>query len=135
MEEIIEELRELAEDISTPLELPDEDDVVEIEEQLLISIPYDLRYFLLEASDIVYGNIEPVTIADPRSHTHLPEVTAEAWQMGLPREFIVICEYDGGYGFIEQDGKVGFWTEGDIAQEWESLWHWVRDVWVASSRS
>lgn len=43
MEEVIEQLRELSEPVPVPLELPDDDLLVEIEEQLLINLPFGLR--------------------------------------------------------------------------------------------
>ena len=65
MEEIIEQLREANEPVPVPLELPDEDQLVEIEEQLFIDIPFVFREFLLTVSDVVYGSLEPVTVTDP----------------------------------------------------------------------
>ena len=76
MEEVIDELRERNEPVPVPLELPDEETLVEIQEQILIHLPYALRDFLLTVSDVVYGHLEPVTASDPHSHTFLPEVTA-----------------------------------------------------------
>lgn len=132
MEEILELLREQSQAVSLPLDLPTEDDLVGIEEAILISIPGDLRTFLMEASDVIVGRMEPVTAADPRSHTYLPEVASQAWDRGMPREYVPVCEYDGGYACIGQDGKVFFWKDGDLADEWEDLWYWVRDVWLES---
>ncbi len=73
MEDVIERLREENEPVPVPLELPDEDLLVEIEEELLISLPPEFREFLLTVSDVVYGRIEPVTVTDPQSHTYLPK--------------------------------------------------------------
>ncbi len=130
MEEILEQLRELSERVSCPLELPSEDDLVAVEEALLIAIPYDLREFLLRASDLIYGALEPVTAADPRSHTFLPDVAANAWAEGMPREYLPLCQYQGGYACIAQDGKVFFWRRGELHDEWDDLWCWCRDVWL-----
>lgn len=69
MEEVIEQLREANEPVPVPLELPDEDQLVEIEEQLFINIPFVFKEFLLTVSDVVYGSLEPVTCTDPQSHT------------------------------------------------------------------
>ena len=68
IDEILDLLREHNEPVPVPLELPDEDRLVEIEEEILLPIPRDMRTFLLEASDVVYGGVEPVTAADPNSH-------------------------------------------------------------------
>ncbi len=132
MEEIIEQLRQAHQTTSVALDLPDEDTLIEIEEEILISLPYDLRQYLLQASDVICGNLEPVTAADPRAHTYLPEVTAMAWGEGMPRENIPICAYNGGYAYISQDGEVGFWSiqDGESGQIWETFWHWVQEVWL-----
>ncbi len=131
MERVIERLQELNQTVSTALELPSEEVLVEIEEEILLPLPYDLRLFLLEVSDVVYGSLEPVTAADPRSHTHLPEMTAQAWSIGLPRDYIPICEYDEGYACIAQDGKIQFWRGGEMqTDEWQDLWEWCEDVWL-----
>ncbi len=133
MEDIIDELRERALDVAVPLELPDEDQLVEVEEQILISLPYELREFLLQVSDVIYGAIEPVTVTDPHSHTYLPEVAANAWAEGLPRELIPICEYNGDYYGISEEGEVVRWADGEVTDDsWPSIWLWVRDVWMES---
>lgn len=132
MEDIIEMLREANESAAVPLELPTEDEVVEVEEEILLPIPFDLRSYLLEASDVICGTLEPVTVADPRSHTFLPEVTSRAWEEGMSREFIAICEYPDGYAHLAQDGKVGFWSrdQGETNKSWETFWHWVQEEWL-----
>lgn len=131
MEDIIELLREINEAVAHPLDLPTEEDLVVVEEQILISLPGELRVFLLEVSDVVFGRIEPCTAADPRSHTYLPEMAANAWDIGLPREYIPLCEYDAGYACISQDGKVVFWSQnGKLSDPWPDLWQWVREVWL-----
>jgi hypothetical protein len=133
MEEILELLREHHQPVPVPLELPDEDSLVEVEEELLMSIPRDMRQFLLEASDVVYGSLEPVTASDPHSNTYLPEVAAVAWSMGVPRHLVPLCEHNGNYYCVESEGEVVFWRDGDLAGEtWDSVWQWVRDVWLES---
>ncbi|QLC73131.1 SMI1/KNR4 family protein [Pseudomonas sp. LPB0260] len=136
MEEVIDQLRELNEPVPVPLELPDEETLVDIQEQILIHLPYALREFLLTVSDVVYGRLEPVTAADPQSHTYLPEVAATAWSLGVPREYVPLCEDQGNYYVVEEDGTVLLWEAdtGEINEDesWESVWHWVRDVWLES---
>ncbi|MCW7551350.1 SMI1/KNR4 family protein [Endozoicomonas gorgoniicola] len=134
MEDVIEELRENAEQVAIPLDLPNEDDLIEIEEQILLPIPYEFREFLLQVSDVVYGSMEPVTIADSHSHTYLPEVTATAWDLGVPRDLIPICEYNGDYYCVSAEGEVGLWSDGELQEEetWPTVWHWAKNVWLQS---
>ena len=91
MEEVIEQLREANEPVPVPLELPDEDQLVEVEEQLFINIPFVFKEFLLTVSDVVYGSLEPVTVTDPQSHTYLPDVAASAWDAGT-MELVVAAD-------------------------------------------
>ena len=125
MEEVIEQLRELNEPVPVPLELPEEETLVEIQEQILIHLPFALREFLLQVSDVVYGRLEPVTASDPQSHTYLPEVAATAWSLGVPREFVPLCEDQGNYYVVEEDGTVLLWeadtTEINEDESWESV--------------
>lgn len=132
-EDIIDMLRDSNQPVPVPLELPDEDVLVEVEEQILLPIPRDMRTYLLEASDVVYGSLEPVTAADPYAHTYLPEVTAMAWSEGVPRYLVPLCEDNGNYYCVEPDGEVVLWCDGDLTDEtWPSIWHWIHDVWLES---
>lgn len=135
MEDIIDQLRELNETVPVPLELPEEETLVEVQEQILIHLPYELREFLLKVSDVVYGRLEPVTASDPHSHTYLPEVAATAWDLGVPRDLVPLCQDGRDYYAVDAEGEVFLWLEetGELDDEtWESVWHWVRDVWLES---
>ncbi|GGP55871.1 cell wall assembly protein [Shewanella algicola] len=131
MNEIIDQLQELSETVPVPLELPTFEQIVEVEEQILIGLPNDLKEYLLHASDVIYGTVEPVTVADPYSHTYLPEVTCYAWSIGMPREQIAICQVGDSFYCIDEEGQVQLWEDGDFDEQvWESFWDWVEDVWL-----
>jgi len=135
MEEIIDLLRGKNEDVHIPLDLPSEDDLVTIQEELLIHLPVDYKVFLLTVSDVIYGSLEPATIADPQSHTHLPEMAASAWSLGVPRYLIPICEHNGNYYCIAQHGEVTLWKheiKSEGKETWESIWQWAEEVWLES---
>ncbi|MBR9728507.1 SMI1/KNR4 family protein [Shewanella intestini] len=132
MNEIIEQLRELSETVPVPLTLPTFEQIVDVEEQILISLPNDLKEYLLFGSDVIYGALEPVTASDPYSHTYLPEVTSYAWSLGMPRDVVAICQQGEGFYCIDQDGQVSFWQDDDFSEDvWESFWDWVEAVWLA----
>lgn len=131
MQELIEELHRVSEDVPVPLELPEHDQVVDAQEQILMPLPADFREFLMTCGDVVFGAIEPVTVADPQSHTYLPEVTSQAWEEGMPRELICVCFAEGGYYALDQGGVVKFWQGGELDdREWETIWEWVEDIWL-----
>ncbi|MGL4474000.1 MAG: SMI1/KNR4 family protein [Shewanella sp.] len=133
MNELIERLQELNQTVPVPLELPEYDQLVQAEEQLLIGFPRELKEFLLYASDVIVGRIEPVTVSDPSSHTYLPEVASYAWSIGLPRDLLPICQVGDDFYCIDQEGRVYLWQDGYLDEEttWESFWEWVDNVWLA----
>ena len=135
MNEIVDELREKNQDRFNSVELPDEDQLVVIQEQLLLHLPADLKDFLLNVSDVVYGSIQPATVTDEHAASHLPEMTFIGWDRGMPREYIAICEYLDGYYFIAQEGFIGTWSPAKGVDEkvhWDSIWHWCEEVWLQS---
>ncbi len=95
-ETVLEILREKHQPQIVPLELPDDDLITEIEEMIYVQIRGDFRNYLLEASDLVVGTLEPVTVTDPGSHTYLPDVASEAWANGLSRELLPFCKTPSG---------------------------------------
>lgn len=134
-EQVIDALREGAETVPVPLDLPDEDQLLEAEEELLLPLPREFRRFLLAVSDVVYGALEPVTVADPASHTHITEVTATAWDRGMPREYWALCD-DGEscYCVDHESGEVRQWSfsNDDFIESdpWTDVWQWAQLVWL-----
>jgi len=132
--EIADSLIEVNLETAFPLELPDMDDIVEAQEALLIHIPLDVRDYFLNCSHVIYGSLEPVTLADPNSHTYLPEVAAEAWSQGMPREYVPVCQQNNDYYCADEDGVIYLWHAGEDEPEHvaDNIWYWVRDVWLQS---
>jgi len=133
MDEIIDEIREANQPVPVPLELPDEEDLVDVQEAMFITLDNDFREFMLTVSDVVCGTLEPVTASDPTSHTYLPEVAAIAWDAGLPRDLVPLCEYRGNYYAVSEEGEVQYWVDGEQTEKvWDSVWYWAREVWLNS---
>lgn len=135
MDSVVEELRAVNEPVPVPLELPDMDAIIDAEQQLLLSLDREFRQFLLTVSDVVYGSLEPVTVADPNAHTYLPEVAATAWSLGLPRHLVPVCEdREGNYYCANELGQIVWWRDGDVVDDepWEDIWQWAREVWLQS---
>lgn len=116
-----------------PLVLPEEEDLIDIEEAIYVQIRGDFRTFLLEASDIIIGTLEPVTVCDSSSHTYLPDVASNAWESGLPREMLPICQTAYGYYCLDLEDQVVHWHNGTIQdQYWPDIWAWAEEVWLNS---
>jgi hypothetical protein len=45
-----------------------------------------------------------------------------------------VCVSDDRYYVITQEGDVLLWSleEDDAVEEWSSIWHWAKDVWLES---
>ena len=112
MDDLIDLLRERHQGSLVALELPDEDRLVEIEEQLLIPLPGEYKEFLLTTGDILCGSLEPATVTDEYAHNFLPELAAQAWDQGMPRSLIPVCQAADGLYAIAQDGQIVFWVPG-----------------------
>jgi hypothetical protein len=135
MNEVVERLRECNQDRFESITLPDDDELVVIQEQLLLHLPPDLKDFLLCVSDVAYGSLQPVTVTDDFAASHLPEMASVAWDRGLSRECLPICEFKDGYYFITQEGNISFWSAKfgvDEESHWDSIWYWCERVWLES---
>jgi len=111
LNDIIIELRELNEPVPKPMRLPTSDEVDAAEVRLGVNFHPDYRKYLLEASDVVYGTIEPCTVTPDDSHTDLIKIAFAAWdKIGVPRHFLPVCEDNGDYYCINQMGEIIFWS-------------------------
>lgn len=115
------------------LELPDDDEITAVEEAIYVQIRGDYRDFLLNASDLVIGTLEPATISDPSSHTHLPELACQAWDQGLSRELLPICQTPYGYYCLDMEFQVIELKNGATEPgSWPNIWSWAADMWLDS---
>lgn len=133
MEDVIEQLEAVNQSVPIPLEPASDDDILNAEEAILLPLPAEYKHFLETVSHIIYGRIEPCTVSDSSSHTYLPEVTANAWDIGIPRDVFVICEAQEGYYCMDDKGQIGLWHNGQFNQEtWDSIWQWAKDIWLSN---
>lgn len=131
LEAAIQELRELNEPVPKPLRLPTPAEVAGAEQAVGLPFHPDFRQYLLEASDVVYDALEPVTITGQDSRTELERVARRAWQMGVPRSLLPICEDNADYYCMNQSGQVVYWSHNGISDEkWPNLAAWIKQVWI-----
>jgi hypothetical protein len=134
LDEAIAELRRRNEPVPNPPRLPTDAEVTAAENALGIRFHADYRRYLLQASDISYGVLEPVTITVPRAHTDLISVTQRArsaWN--VPNELVPVCEDNADLYCVTPEGRVIFWshdTQSPTGVEWSDLAAWIEDVWM-----
>ena len=132
LDEAIGELRARDEPVPLAVPLPTPPEIEAAERRLGVSLHPDFRRYLLEASDVNYGIIEPVTITRTESHTDLFRVAEAAWErFGVPRDLIPICEFNADFYCMNSAGEVVYWSHnGWPAARWPSLADWIEQVWL-----
>jgi len=132
--DVILDLRSRNQPVPRPIRLPKESEVREFEDHLGLQFHPDYRRYLLEASDVVFGTLEPVTITRPESHTHLPLVVSDARAMGVPDDLLPICEDNGDYFCVDVVGTVRYWSHNGATDEsWPTVAQWIHDVWIGEN--
>jgi hypothetical protein len=129
---VISRLRSLNEAVPKPMRLPTADEVHQVEQRLGVRFHPDYRTYLLTASDVVYGTIEPATITAPASHTDLAAICEMAWDgYGVPRDLLPICHDNADFYCMNGEGEVVFWLHnGTTDEKWPNLARWINDVWI-----
>ena len=124
-------LRERNEPVPRPLRLPTEVEVDSVQRALGIPFPPEYRYFLLNASDVTVGAIEPAIVIPGSGHLDLVNVTESAWQAGVPQDHLPFCEDNGDYYCLTPDRGVVLWShDGRFSGRWASLADWIQQVWL-----
>ena len=131
MDKVIRKLRKLNEPVPKPLRLPTKDEIIAIENVLGVNFHSDYVRFLLEASDVVYGVLEPATVYKDSGHTYIVNIAKNAWDIGVPKSLLPIAEDNGDFYCMNQAGEISFWSQDGSADEsWNNLEDWINDVWI-----
>jgi len=130
--DVIAELRRLNQPVPEPLRLPTQVEVEAAERRLKRKLPPDYRKYLLEASDVVYGTLEPAVVIQDAGYLELSELAESAWsEMEVPRDLLPICEDNGDYYCLNENGEVCFWSHnGATEDKWPDLATWIKEVWI-----
>ena len=133
--DVIAELRELNEPVPKPLRLPTDAEVNAAEDQLGVKFPSDYRRYLLHASDVVYGPLEPAVVIPDSGHLSLTGIAETAWdEMEVPRNLLPFCEDNGDYYCLTETGEVEFWShDGATDDKWKDLATWISEVWIGEA--
>ena len=134
IDDAIRELRARDESVPTPSRLPTEGEVAAAERVVGQRFPADYRRFLLDASDVVFGALEPAVVTPDAGHLDLAAVVRDARALGVPDDLLPFCEDDGDdYYCLTPTGAVRFWSHDGLADEsWPDLATWIRDVWIGA---
>lgn len=129
--ETLAELRRLNQPVPRPLRLPSLAEVAAAERALSRTFHPDYLVFLLTASDVTFGTIEPFVVIPDGGHLDLVSRAVDAWAIGVPADLLAICSENGDFYCIDEAGAVRFWShDGPTEEAWPDLATWIRLVWI-----
>lgn len=125
----IERLREVSGNKTHKIIKEDIDSLIEkCEEKIGFIFSDDYKFFLEQTCSISFGTLDPFCIY---TIDDLIEYTKEGRSIGLPYDWLPICEDNGDYYCLLPDGTVRFWDHnGTTDEKWDSLADWVEKVWI-----
>lgn len=116
--------------VPLPAHLPTPIDVSRSEASLGVTFPPAYRSYLLEASDVAVGSLEPCVVTSDTDDRDLVNTSRRAWDMGVPRGWLPICEDNGDYYCLD-DERVRYWSHnGTVDEWWPDLATWIHRVWI-----
>ncbi|MBB1338884.1 SMI1/KNR4 family protein [Pseudoalteromonas sp. SR44-2] len=107
-------LRDKHEPTPKPLRLPTEQEVNLAEQDLSFKFPEQYRYFVLNASNVVFGIREPgLVLPDMLPYLNLRVIAIDGWEAGVPKDFLSFCTDNGNYFTISNGGDIGYFDHDD----------------------
>lgn len=128
----IGKLKQLSNGKVTKVPLPDDYLMDSYEKELGVKFSDEHRRFLKEVSNIFYGTKDPLSVTERRAFRgELAAATAEARKLGVPHDWLPICEDNGDYYCITPSGEIRFWSLDGLTEEsWPNLAAWIEQVWI-----
>jgi hypothetical protein len=128
----IAELKVLSMDTPKKPKLPNDRLLDEYEKKIGLQFPKDYRKFLRQASDVFVGVLTPLIVTENGDAPgELAAVLLEAREMGLPIDWLPICDDNGDYYCLVNNGQVRFWShDGATDESWPDLATWIKQVWI-----
>lgn len=139
LDQAFHDLQRLNESVPRPRRLPTPEAVDALAQSLGVQFHPDFRRFLLEASDVSVGYLEPVhavpvEVSDAVDYTYLPAVVESAREWGVPDHLLPICEDNSDFYCMNDAGEVVFWShDGTTDETWPDLAAWIEVVWIGGN--
>ena len=133
LEEIIEKINQTDDPNGRKQKLPDDSLIEKYERIIGISFPNDYKIFLKSISNAFVGFMSPFTLNEVPSDVRgdLIKGIGDARNVGVPKDWLPICEDNGSYYCLLPNGSVRFWDHNGYSDEkWQDLATWVEKVWL-----
>lgn len=130
---VIEEINRLDEPSKRKLPLPDDELIEKYEKATGFIFPEDYKILLKNVSNAFVGYMSPLTLSNEMttSYGDLLSTLNDARAIGLPNDWLPICEDNGDYYCLIPNGNVRFWSHDGLTDEsWPNLATWAEEVWI-----
>ena len=133
----INQLRKRDEEVPIHAKLPVMADIEKIAQELQLNVgtdlPSDYVHYLLTASDVTFGLLEPVQILDEKSkYNYLPSLLEDMKSFGISEEGIPICNDNDNIYYMTKDGKIILYSseEKENIDQWDNIADWILNEWI-----
>ncbi len=132
LHDAIAELKRLSQGKTNRVPLPDDRLISEYEQDIGFKFSDDFKLFLKEASNVFFGTKDPLVITSGKtSRGELSSAIEQGRLIGLPHDWLPICEDNGDYYCIVASGQIRFWSgNGPSDESWPDLATWIKKVWI-----
>lgn len=133
IEDVVSEINQADDPSGRKRPLPDDALIERYEADTGFTFPEDYKIFLKSVSNAFVGYISPFVLNDGDSSDYgdLRAGIAEARKVGVPEDWLPVCEDNGNFYCIVPDGRVRFWDHnGSSDESWPNLATWAKEVWL-----
>jgi hypothetical protein len=132
LNEVLDELKSLRMVLPVAQYLPSDQLIEEYEAEVGLAFPQDYRTFLKEAGDSMLNGKDALRLTPSRDHPReLSVALKEAHRIGVPSDWLPICEDNGDYFCLAPDQTIRFWDHNGVSDErWPDLASWIKEVWI-----
>ncbi|WP_094463346.1 SMI1/KNR4 family protein [Pannonibacter phragmitetus] len=134
LQEVIDLINQADDPSGRKRPLPDDALIEAYEEALGRKFPDDYKVFLKTVSNAFVGFMSPFTLSAgmPGGYGDLIAGVHDARSVGVPEDWLPVCEDNGDYYCITPEGSVRFWGHDGASDEvWPDLASWAHNVWLA----
>ncbi|QEM83267.1 SMI1/KNR4 family protein [Halomonas binhaiensis] len=133
IDDVIEEINNADDPNGRNQPLPTDSLIDKYERLSGLSFPDEYKKFLKTVSNAFVGFMSPLTLNEKMEEKYgdLLFSIREGRKVGVPENWLPICEDNGDYYCIVPDGRVLFWDHNGATDEsWPNLATWAKEVWL-----
>lgn len=133
LQDVIDEINVIDDPKGRKQPLPNDTLIAKYEDAIGFTFSDEYKLLLKTVSNAFVGYISLFTLNEGllEEYGDLRVGADEARKVGVPQDWLPICEDNGDYYCIAPDGTIRFWDHnGSSTEAWPSLAVWAKEVWI-----